>query len=64
MPQRNLNPKWDLGAMSYRELLAARARLEKQVHRAQGLRLAAQKDLLTRIESALEARRERRFERG
>jgi len=50
--------------MSYRELLAARARLEKQVHRAQGPRLAAQKDLLTRIESALEARRERRFERG
>lgn len=61
MPQRNLNPKWDLGAMSYRELLAARSRLERSIKKASPDIREKREQLLARIEASLKARRDRKF---
>jgi len=47
--------------MSYRELLAARSRLERAVAKSAANKTADQRLLLARVEAALKARRDRKL---
>jgi len=62
MPQRRLTPDFPLGSLSYRELLAARARLERKIARTGAT--APRTELLKAINLALDSRRTAKLSRA
>ncbi len=62
MPQRRLIPDVPLGSLSYRELLAARARLERKI--ARNGPTMERTDLLRAINDALDSRRTAKLNRA